>query len=179
MIAAYRRWQYECRSGVLRNGVADHGSESSPLNQCSKCFQACQGSWAKIPPSSLNARAIISANTTSYSGFACLHAGSRDRHLPREREKPDTSCAAALIAHQRSPAFTSSSSGRALRARCRNFISPAPVAFPARFWKNCAAVSTTATFSATATAIYWFRDTPSSLARRWAAFLIDTGSFKG
>jgi len=59
----------------------------------------------------------------------------------------------------------------------RNFTSPAPVAFPARFLKNSAAVSTTPTFSATA--IHWFRETASSFARRWAAFLIERGSFDG
>jgi len=73
----------------------------------------------------------------------------------------------------------SSGSGVTLGARRRNFMSPAPVAFPARFLKNSAAVSTTPTFSATATAIHWFSETPSSLARRCAAFLIDTGSFNG
>jgi len=34
-------------------------------------------------------------------------------------------------------------------------------------------------FSATATAIHWFKDTPSFFARRCAAFLIDVGSFNG
>jgi uncharacterized protein len=73
----------------------------------------------------------------------------------------------------------SSSAGAALGAARRNFINPLPVALPARFLKNSAAVSTTPTFSATATAIHWFKDTPSSLARRWAAFLIERGSFNG
>jgi len=45
-------------------------------------------------------------------------------------------------------------------------MSSSPVAFPARFLKNSAAVSTTPTFSATATAIHWFNDTPSSFASR-------------
>jgi len=73
----------------------------------------------------------------------------------------------------------SSSSGGTSGALRRNFIRPAPVAFPARFLKNSVAVSTTPTFSATATAIHWFSETPSSLGGRWAAFLIDRGSFNG
>jgi hypothetical protein len=52
-------------------------------------------------------------------------------------------------------------------------MSPSPVALPARFLKKSAAVSTTPTFSATAAAIHWFNDTPSSFASRWAAFLMD------
>ena len=39
--------------------------------------------------------------------------------------------------------------------------------------------STTPTFSATATAIHWFRETPSSAASRCAAFLTEIGSFNG
>src|SRR5215472_1373029 len=73
----------------------------------------------------------------------------------------------------------SSSSGLTLGAVRRNFMRPAPVAPRARFLKKSAAVSTTPTFSATATAIHWFKDTPSSLASRWAAFLMERGSFKG
>src|SRR5262249_40566945 len=73
----------------------------------------------------------------------------------------------------------SSVSGRALGAVRRNLIRPSPVAFPARLLKKSAAVSATPTFSATATAIHWFKDTPSSFARRCAAFLIDIGSFSG
>src|SRR6266567_4249443 len=73
----------------------------------------------------------------------------------------------------------SSGSGATLGAVRRYFMSPSPVALPARFLKNSAAVSTTPTFSATATAIHWFKDTPSSFASRWAAFLIDRGSFNG
>jgi hypothetical protein len=52
----------------------------------------------------------------------------------------------------------------------RNFINLSPVALPARFLKKSAAVSATPTFSATAAAIHWFKDTPSSIASRWAAF---------
>src|SRR4029077_16597519 len=73
----------------------------------------------------------------------------------------------------------SSASGVALGAVRRNLISPSPVALPARFLKKSAAVSTTPTFSATATAIHWFKDTPSSFASRWAAFLMESGSFNG
>src|SRR5713101_3498152 len=73
----------------------------------------------------------------------------------------------------------SSASGVFFGAVRRNFMSPSPVALPARFLKKSAAVSTTPTFSATATAIHWFKDTPSSFASRWAAFLMDRGSFKG
>lgn len=36
-----------------------------------------------------------------------------------------------------------------------------------------------ADFSATATTIHWFKDTPSSFASRWAAFLMERGSFNG
>jgi hypothetical protein len=36
-------------------------------------------------------------------------------------------------------------------------------------FEKSAAVSTTPTFSATAAAIHWFNDTPSSFASRWAA----------
>jgi len=43
--------------------------------------------------------------------------------------------------------------------------------------KKPAAVSDTPTFLATATAIPWFKDKPSSFARRCAAFFIDVGSF--
>src|SRR5208282_4270609 len=73
----------------------------------------------------------------------------------------------------------SSGSGGTLGALRRNSISPSPVLLPARFLKNSAAVSTTPTFSATAEAIHWFRETPSSCAKRCAAFLIESGSFKG
>src|SRR5580700_2349153 len=73
----------------------------------------------------------------------------------------------------------SSGSGASLGAVRRNFISPSPAALPARFLKKSAAVSTTPTFSATAAAIHWFNDTPSSLASRWAAFLMERGSFNG
>src|SRR6266404_422482 len=73
----------------------------------------------------------------------------------------------------------SSASGAALGAVRRNLISPSPVALPARFLKKSAAVSTTPTFSATATAIHWFKNTPSSFAGRWAAFWMDSGSFNG
>jgi hypothetical protein len=58
-------------------------------------------------------------------------------------------------------------------------MSPSPWALPARFLKKSAAVSTTPTFSATAAAIHWFYDTPSSFASRWAAFLMERGSFNG
>src|SRR5580658_8385475 len=75
--------------------------------------------------------------------------------------------------------MVSSGSGAACGALRRNFIIPCPVAFPARFLKNSAAVSTTPTFCATAEAIHWFRDTPSSLASLSAAFLIERGSFNG
>jgi hypothetical protein len=37
----------------------------------------------------------------------------------------------------------------------------------------------TPTFSATAAAIHWFRDTPSSLANLSAALLIEAGNFSG
>ena len=57
-------------------------------------------------------------------------------------------------------------------------MSPAPVAFPARFLKNSAAVSTTPTFSATATAIHWFSETPSSLAKTLGGFLDRQGEFQ-
>jgi hypothetical protein len=73
----------------------------------------------------------------------------------------------------------SSGSGASLGAVRRNFMSPSPVALPARFLKKSAAVSTTPTFSATAAAIHWFSDTPSSFASRWAAFLMERGSFNG
>src|SRR5260370_42465011 len=56
---------------------------------------------------------------------------------------------------------------------------PSPVALPVHFLKKSAAVSTTPTFSATAAAIHWFKDTPSSFASRWAAFLMESGSFNG
>ncbi len=75
--------------------------------------------------------------------------------------------------------ISSPGSGAALGAVRRNFIKPAPVAFPARFLKKSAAVSTTPTFWATAEAIHWFKETPSSFAKRCAAFLIETGSFNG
>jgi hypothetical protein len=58
-------------------------------------------------------------------------------------------------------------------------MSPSPVALPARLLKNSAAGSTTPTFSATAAAIHWFNDTPSSFASRWAAFLMESGSLNG
>ena len=58
-------------------------------------------------------------------------------------------------------------------------MSPSPEALPARFLKKSEAVSITPTFSAAATAIHWFKDTPSSFASRWAAFLMDMGSFNG
>jgi hypothetical protein len=45
-------------------------------------------------------------------------------------------------------------SGATLGALRKNLISPGPVAFRARFLKKSAAVSTTPTFSATATAIH-------------------------
>ena len=61
----------------------------------------------------------------------------------------------------------------------RNFISPSPEAWPARILKKSAAVSTPPTFCATAAAIHWFNDTPSSFASRCAAFLIESGSFNG
>jgi len=48
----------------------------------------------------------------------------------------------------------SSGSGATFGAIRRNFIKPAPVAFPARFLKKSAAVSTTPSFSATAAAIH-------------------------
>src|SRR6266581_4146930 len=73
----------------------------------------------------------------------------------------------------------SSVSGATRGALRRNFMRPSPLAFPARFLKKSAAVSITPTFSATAAAIHWFRDTPSSFARRWAAFLTEFGSFNG
>jgi len=57
-------------------------------------------------------------------------------------------------------------SGATLGAVRRAFMSPSPVAFPARFLKNSVAVSTTPTFSATAAAIHWFNDTPFSFASR-------------
>src|ERR1035441_9507338 len=66
----------------------------------------------------------------------------------------------------------SSASGAVLGAVRRNFMSPSPVASPARFLKKSAAVSTTPTFSATAAAIHWFNDTPSSFSYRPAAFLV-------
>jgi hypothetical protein len=55
-----------------------------------------------------------------------------------------------------------------LGACFKSLISPAPVAPSARFLKNPAAVSITPTFSATAVAIHWFSDTPSSFASRLA-----------
>jgi hypothetical protein len=73
----------------------------------------------------------------------------------------------------------SSGSAASLGAVRRNFMSPSPVALPARFLKKSAAVSTTPTFSATAAAIHWFNDTPSSFASRWAAFLMERGSLNG
>jgi hypothetical protein len=57
-------------------------------------------------------------------------------------------------------------SGATLGALRKNLISPRPVAFRARFLKKSAAVSTTPTFSATATAIHRFRETLSSFASR-------------
>jgi len=60
----------------------------------------------------------------------------------------------------------SSGAGADFGAVRRYFISPAPVALPARFLKKSDAVSMTPTFSATATAIHWFKDTPSSFASR-------------
>jgi hypothetical protein len=50
--------------------------------------------------------------------------------------------------------ISSPGSGAAFGAVRRNFIKPAPVAFPARFLKKSAAVSTTPTFCATAEAIH-------------------------
>src|ERR1700731_1927801 len=73
----------------------------------------------------------------------------------------------------------SSGSGASLGAVRRNFMSPSPVALPARFLKESAAVSTTPTFSATAAVIHWFNDTPFSCGSRWAAFLMERGSFNG
>src|SRR5438552_16575485 len=58
----------------------------------------------------------------------------------------------------------SSGSGATLGAVRRYFMSPWPVALPARFLKNSAAVSTTPTFLAIATAIHWFKDTLCSFA---------------
>src|SRR5271165_2262056 len=84
-------------------------------------------------------------------------------------------CVVATSAYR----IASSGSGATFGAWRRNFISRSPVDLPARFLKNSAAVSTTPTFSATATAIHWFSETPSSFAKRWAAFLMDTGSFNG
>jgi len=49
---------------------------------------------------------------------------------------------------------SSPGSGAVLGAVRRNLIKPAPVAFPARFLKKSAAVSTTPTFCATAEAIH-------------------------
>jgi hypothetical protein len=66
-----------------------------------------------------------------------------------------------------------------LGALRRNLISPSPLALPTRFLNKSAAVSTTPTFSATATAIHWFYETQSSFASRWAAFLMESGSFNG
>jgi len=50
---------------------------------------------------------------------------------------------------------------------------------PARLRKNSAAVSTAPTFCATAAAIHWLSDTPSSLASRAAAALTEAGSLRG
>jgi hypothetical protein len=54
-----------------------------------------------------------------------------------------------------------------------------PLAISGTPEKNSAAVSMTPTFSATAAEIHWFNDTPSSLANRSAARLIESGSFNG
>ncbi len=61
--------------------------------------------------------------------------------------------------------------GRDLRRMAQKSVNPAPLAFPARWGKNSAAVSTTPTFSATAAAIHWFRDTPSSLGQALRSLL--------
>ena len=50
--------------------------------------------------------------------------------------------------------ISSPGSGATFGAVRRNFINPAPAAFPARFLKKSAAVSTTPTFWATAEAIH-------------------------
>jgi len=54
-----------------------------------------------------------------------------------------------------------------------------PVPLPARFLKKSAVGFHHPNLSATATAIHWFEDTPSSFANRWAAFLMESGSFNG
>ena len=60
----------------------------------------------------------------------------------------------------------SSGSDASLGAVRRNFMSPSPVALPARFLKKPAAVSTTPTFSATAAAIHWFPSMVGVLRKR-------------
>ncbi len=73
----------------------------------------------------------------------------------------------------------SKTAGAVLGAVRRYFMRPSPEALPARFLKKSEALSMTPTFPATATAIHRLKDTPSSFASRWAAFLMDMGSFKG
>ena len=117
---------------------------------------------------------------------SCLRASKAHATARRVRAYPLTvvagmcahsgvACASHLPAHL----IRSSSSGLTSGAWRRNFARPAPEASPARLLKNSAAVSTTPIFSATAAAIHWLRETPSSAASRWAAFLTEIGSFNG
>jgi len=110
-----------------------------------------------------------------WGGAEGVLEGGSQRARPRRRAiRPFTNevLAASYLS-------VSSGSGAILGAVRRYFMSPSPVAFPARCLKKSAAVSTTPTFWATAAAIHWFKDTPSSFASRWAAFLMERGSFNG
>ncbi len=90
--------------------------------------------------------------------------------VPEAKSRSGQRCLTARLKSYRSRSCRfqfceSSVSGPAFGAVRRNFIKPAPVAFPARFLKKSAGVSTTPTFCATAEAIHWFKETPSSFAR--------------
>ena len=68
--------------------------------------------------------------------------------------------------------------GRSGAASRKGSMSPG-TAPPARLPRNSAAASTAPIFWATAAAIHWFRETPSSLASRCAAAFTEAGSLRG
>src|SRR5258706_7101699 len=83
----------------------------------------------------------------------CRGHGQMSQVIRGEPGRDGVDCAAdgRLLAGYR---IASPGSGAALGAVRRNFIRPAPVAFPARFLKKSASVSTTPTVCATAVAIH-------------------------
>src|SRR5271165_6058120 len=108
-------------------------------------------------------------------GFTSSRNGGLAHSFPQTHLGCPTLCGFQRVGYR----SLSSGSGALLGAVRRYFINPSPVAFPARFLKKSDAVSMTPTFSATATAIHWLSDTPSSFASRCAAFLMERGSFNG